>query len=409
MHAMMEPEQILEHARAAEAAGAHRFCMVTQGQGLSKRDFDKFLEGMRLVAERDEPQALRVDRAHERRRARRRCKRGRRPARAPQRRDGRVLLRRGLDDRPLRGPAAHDRGGARGRPRDLRRRHPQPRRVTRAACRDGLRAGGDRPHQRADQPARSRRPGRSSATASILDPWEAVKWIAIFRLMLPDALFRLCGGRVENLGELQPLAVKAGVNGVMMGNFLTTLGNTPAQDRAMFEDAGLNIAPPARQRRQPAARQPHRLASTARRPTSSRSSSTTTRRAARSTSTVQLWDPSTQLRFARARRPSRRDRRRAEPLARSAAAGRRAGGLSGRARRSRTPGRAARARPLPPHAHGQRAAGPARRARRQAGAAAVLEQLPRPRRPSARARGGRRRGDALGRRRGRVAPGLAAR
>ena len=37
MHAMMEPEQLLEHARAAEAAGAHRFCLVTQGQGLSKR------------------------------------------------------------------------------------------------------------------------------------------------------------------------------------------------------------------------------------------------------------------------------------------------------------------------------------------------------------------------------------
>jgi biotin synthase len=47
MHAMMEPEQILEHARAAEAAGAHRFCMVTQGQGLSKRDFEKVLEGAR--------------------------------------------------------------------------------------------------------------------------------------------------------------------------------------------------------------------------------------------------------------------------------------------------------------------------------------------------------------------------
>src|SRR5215831_8324952 len=51
MHAMMEPEQILEHARAAEAAGAHRFCMVTQGQGLSKRDFEKVLAGARLVAE----------------------------------------------------------------------------------------------------------------------------------------------------------------------------------------------------------------------------------------------------------------------------------------------------------------------------------------------------------------------
>ena len=51
MHAMMEPEQILEHARAAEAAGAHRFCMVTQGQGLCKRDFEKVLQGARLVAE----------------------------------------------------------------------------------------------------------------------------------------------------------------------------------------------------------------------------------------------------------------------------------------------------------------------------------------------------------------------
>src|ERR671922_834737 len=51
MHAMMEPEQILEHAKAAEAGGAHRFCMVTQGQGLSKRDFEKILAGARLVAE----------------------------------------------------------------------------------------------------------------------------------------------------------------------------------------------------------------------------------------------------------------------------------------------------------------------------------------------------------------------
>src|SRR4051794_27011210 len=51
MHAMMSPEQILEHARAAEAAGAHRFCMVTQGQGLSKRDFENVVEGAKLVAE----------------------------------------------------------------------------------------------------------------------------------------------------------------------------------------------------------------------------------------------------------------------------------------------------------------------------------------------------------------------
>jgi biotin synthase len=86
------------------------------------------------------------------------------------------------------------------------------------------------------------RPGTKFGDRDHMDPWEAVKWIAIFRLILPEALFRLCGGRVENLGELQPLAVKAGLNGVMMGNFLTTLGSTPDEDRRMFTDLGLNIA-----------------------------------------------------------------------------------------------------------------------------------------------------------------------
>src|SRR5207302_1304169 len=86
------------------------------------------------------------------------------------------------------------------------------------------------------------RPGTKFGDREFMDPWEAVKWVAIFRLILPEALFRLCGGRVENLGDLQPLAVKAGLNGVMMGNFLTTLGSTPTEDRGMFEDLGLNVA-----------------------------------------------------------------------------------------------------------------------------------------------------------------------
>jgi biotin synthase len=86
------------------------------------------------------------------------------------------------------------------------------------------------------------RSGTKFGDRELIDPWDAVKFIAIFRLILPEALFRLCGGRVENLGELQPLAVKAGLNGVMMGNFLTTLGAEPDEDRAMFEELGLNVA-----------------------------------------------------------------------------------------------------------------------------------------------------------------------
>ena len=85
------------------------------------------------------------------------------------------------------------------------------------------------------------RPGTKFGDREFMDPWEAVKWVAIFRLILPGALLRLCGGRVENIAELQRLGVKAGINGVMLGNFLTTLGNTPEEDRAMFEELGLNV------------------------------------------------------------------------------------------------------------------------------------------------------------------------
>src|SRR3982750_2441756 len=46
------------------------------------------------------------------------------------------------------------------------------------------------------------RPGTKFGDRDFMDPWEAVKWVAIFRLILPDALFRLCGGGVGNLGAL---------------------------------------------------------------------------------------------------------------------------------------------------------------------------------------------------------------
>ena len=68
--------------------------------------------------------------------------------------------------------------------------------------------------------------------------------------------------------------------------------------------------------------------------------------------------------------------------------------------------RAAGPRAPSPHPPRQRSAGTARAARRQAGPAAVLQQLPRAGRPPARARGRRRGGDALGRRRRRVAAGV---
>jgi biotin synthase len=240
MHAMMSPAQILEHARAAEAAGAHRFCMVTQGQGLSKRDFENILEGARLVAQHTNLKRcasighMSVARAKALKEA------------GIQRVHHNVETAESYYDE-VSTTVKYD-----GRVRTIE----AVKEAGLETCVGGILNLGESREQRVEMAFQlasinptsvpinllNPRPGTKFGDRDYMDPWEAVKWIAIFRLILPEALFRLCGGRIENLGELQPLAVRAGLNGVMMGNFLTTLGSEPEEDRAMFEELGLDTA-----------------------------------------------------------------------------------------------------------------------------------------------------------------------
>jgi biotin synthase len=240
MHAMMEPEQILEHAKAAEAAGAHRFCMVTQGQGLSKRDFAKILEGARLVSEHTNLKRcasighMSADRARQLKDA------------------GIQRVHHNVESARSYYPEVSTTVRYEGRLRTI----DAVKEAGLESCVGGILNLGESERQRVEMAFElaeidpdsvpinllNPRTGTKFGERGLMDPWEVVKWVAIFRLILPDALFRLCGGRVENLGELQPLAVKAGLNGVMMGNFLTTLGVEPSEDREMFEELGLNVA-----------------------------------------------------------------------------------------------------------------------------------------------------------------------
>jgi biotin synthase len=241
LHAMMSAEQILEHAKAAEAAGAHRFCMVTQGQGLSKRDFDAILDGARLVAEQTNLK---------------RCASiGHMSAkRAKQLKEAGIQrVHHNVETSRSYYPEVATTVQYEGRLRTIQ----AVREAGLETCVGGILNLGESREQRVEMAFElaqidptsvpinllNPRPGTKFGDRDYMDPWEAVKWIAIFRLILPDALFRLCGGRTENIGELQQLAVKAGINGVMLGNFLTTLGNQPEEDHAMFEALGLNVAP----------------------------------------------------------------------------------------------------------------------------------------------------------------------
>lgn len=83
------------------------------------------------------------------------------------------------------------------------------------------------------------RPGTPLAERQKLDVYEALKTIAIFRLILPEQIIRYAGGREAVMGEWQSLGLKAGINAMLIGNYLTTLGQSPAQDHAMLAELGL--------------------------------------------------------------------------------------------------------------------------------------------------------------------------
>lgn len=72
-----------------------------------------------------------------------------------------------------------------------------------------------------------------------LAPDEALRVVALYRLLLPSASLSICGGRPQILGEQQDRIFAAGANGLMTGNYLTTTGITYADDLAMIAAQGL--------------------------------------------------------------------------------------------------------------------------------------------------------------------------
>ena len=72
-------------------------------------------------------------------------------------------------------------------------------------------------------------------------PLEAIRWIALFRLGLPDVILRFAGGREFTLGDLQAMGMTSGINALIIGNYLTYLGRSPAEDLKMLDDLAMPI------------------------------------------------------------------------------------------------------------------------------------------------------------------------
>lgn len=85
------------------------------------------------------------------------------------------------------------------------------------------------------------RPGTPLMIRRPVGALEAIRWIALFRLGLPDVILRYAGGREVTLGELQAMGMTAGINALIVGNYLTTLGRAPGEDLEMLEDLRMPI------------------------------------------------------------------------------------------------------------------------------------------------------------------------
>ena len=81
--------------------------------------------------------------------------------------------------------------------------------------------------------------GTRLGTRSLLDPLEALKIISLYRFILPDKEIRVCGGRMQTLGEFHAFIFFAGADGLLSGDYLTTLGRRFEDDLRLISGYGL--------------------------------------------------------------------------------------------------------------------------------------------------------------------------
>jgi biotin synthase len=86
------------------------------------------------------------------------------------------------------------------------------------------------------------RPGTPFADLPVVESPDALRAIAAFRLALPRTVLRFAGGRELTLGDLGTRGgMLGGINAVIVGNYLTTLGRSPEEDLDLLAELSMPI------------------------------------------------------------------------------------------------------------------------------------------------------------------------
>ena len=85
------------------------------------------------------------------------------------------------------------------------------------------------------------RPGTPFGTREPMNAIDALRAVATFRLVMPRTILRFAGGREITLGDLASRGIRGGVNALIVGNYLTTLGRPAGEDLAMLAELKMPI------------------------------------------------------------------------------------------------------------------------------------------------------------------------
>lgn len=74
-----------------------------------------------------------------------------------------------------------------------------------------------------------------------IDEENILRTIAVFKIANPKAVIRFCGGRMKLSQANQELALKTCVEGILIGNYLTTIGKEPEEDIKTVKKLGKTL------------------------------------------------------------------------------------------------------------------------------------------------------------------------
>ena len=243
VYGLLPEEEIVAAAKKAKAAGAVRFSIVTSGRGQQEQeDFQKICKTLTRIKEEvkievcaslgilTKEQALALKEA------------------------GVTRFHSNIETAPSHFPAICSTHTYQDKMSTLEAARAAGIRV----CSGGILGLNETPEQRVEMAMELKRLGVDSVPLNILNPvkgspfadnkplttWEILRAFAVFRFILPRALIRTAGGREVNLRDMQALALSGGLNGIMIGGYLTTGGRDPHADKIMLQDLGRTAAKP---------------------------------------------------------------------------------------------------------------------------------------------------------------------